>query len=286
MVTSFNPLRVYMYNEGMVRLCTHEYSLNEKELKDSFKHLTNYSINKNSDDFVENSNADEDDTGSKQSFSSFLNRLEGEGKDTKKLLREIHDVAAKTLIAAESECYPKCVGMRGRDECCFELFGFDLMFDADLKVYLIEVNIYPSMMSASPFDKRLKYAMLTDAFHIVGVPSTRAQSRTAPRRDVLLETKEEFERAASTNFTCVYPNKRSVVKLDYIFESKKTSNDIIKHWLLNGGTDARKESSVMPIKKRLSHGRVWEKDEGSRSTISSASSATSGISDCSGISYY
>ena len=75
MVTSFNPLRVYMYNEGMVRLCTHEYNLNEKELKDSFKHLTNYSINKNSDDFVENSNADEDDTGSKQSFSSFLNRL-------------------------------------------------------------------------------------------------------------------------------------------------------------------------------------------------------------------
>ena len=80
-----------------------------------------------------------------------LNRLKSEGKDTGKLMREIHDVAAKTLIAAESECYPKCVGMRGRDECCFELFGFDLMFDADLKVYLIG-NIYPSMMSASPFD--------------------------------------------------------------------------------------------------------------------------------------
>ena len=142
------------------------------------------------------------------------------------------------------------------------------------------------MMSASPFDKRLKYAMLTDAFHIVGVPSTRAESRTAPRRDVLLETKEEFDRAASTNFTCVYPNKRSVVKLDYIFESKKTSNDIIKHWLLNGDTGTSKKSSNVSIGNRLSHGQVWEKDEGSRSTISSASSGTSGISDNSGISYY
>ena len=255
MVTSFNPLRVYMYNEGMVRLCTHEYNLNEDELKDSYKHLTNYSINKNSDDFVENRNADEDDTGSKQSFSALLQKLNSEGKDTQKLLREIHDVAAKTLIAAESECYPKCVGMRGRDRCCFELFGFDLMFDENLKVYLIEVNIYPSMMSASPFDKRLKYSMLTDALHIVGVPTGASISQSPDnnasggKRDVLIETKEELDRASTTNFTCVYPNKRTVKSLDYIFESRKSNNDVVKNWILYGGNkDANVDNNGMMMK--------------------------------------
>lgn len=287
MVTSFNPLRVYMYNEGMVRLCTHEYNLNANELKDSYKHLTNYSINKNSDDFVENRSADEDDTGSKQSFSSFLNKLKVEGRDTKKLLRDMQDVAAKTLIAAESECYPKCVGMRGRDECCFELFGFDLMFDENLKVYLIEVNIYPSMMSASPFDKRLKYGMLTDALHIVGVPTGAKSQTNQPRRDILLETKEEFDRASTTNFTCVYPNKRTVKTLDYIFESRKSNNDIIKNWIMYGNTDANrveKKKGQQQQQEQQQHDNeqpMLYKDDESRSTISSSSSIRSNSSNSS-----
>ena len=53
LVTSMEPLRVYLFEEGLVRLSTKRYSL--KNLRSRFTHLTNFSINKRSESFqVEN----------------------------------------------------------------------------------------------------------------------------------------------------------------------------------------------------------------------------------------
>jgi len=49
-ITSINPLRIYIYKEGLVRLATEEYSNNKKILNNPFVHLTNYSINKHNKD--------------------------------------------------------------------------------------------------------------------------------------------------------------------------------------------------------------------------------------------
>lgn len=51
-ITSLNPLRIYMFEEGLVRFATRPYeppkqSVNtESDLEGKFIHLTNYSINK------------------------------------------------------------------------------------------------------------------------------------------------------------------------------------------------------------------------------------------------
>lgn len=55
-VTSFNPLRVYFYHEGLARFATEEYSNDPKILKNKFVHLTNFSINKRNTKFVRNDN--------------------------------------------------------------------------------------------------------------------------------------------------------------------------------------------------------------------------------------
>jgi hypothetical protein len=55
-VTSFNPLRVYFYHEGLARFATEEYSNDPKILKNKFVHLTNFSINKRNIKFVRNDN--------------------------------------------------------------------------------------------------------------------------------------------------------------------------------------------------------------------------------------
>jgi tubulin polyglutamylase TTLL5 len=49
-VTSFNPLRIYIYPEGLARFATEKYAPGDKENK--YMHLTNYSINKNSANFI------------------------------------------------------------------------------------------------------------------------------------------------------------------------------------------------------------------------------------------
>ena len=51
LVTSVDPLRIYVFKEGLARFATEEYqSKNAKGNK--FIHLTNYSINKKSDNYV------------------------------------------------------------------------------------------------------------------------------------------------------------------------------------------------------------------------------------------
>lgn len=41
-------------------------------------HLTNYAINKDSENFISNTNEEADDVGSKRSFSSILRHIEEE----------------------------------------------------------------------------------------------------------------------------------------------------------------------------------------------------------------
>lgn len=52
LVTSFDPLKVYIFKEGLVRFATEKYSNNPKNLKKRYIHLTNYSVNKKSEGFV------------------------------------------------------------------------------------------------------------------------------------------------------------------------------------------------------------------------------------------
>lgn len=62
LVTSFNPLKVYVYNDGLVRFATEPYSVDPKSINHKYVHLTNFSINKkNTAKFVKNNDRDDSD---------------------------------------------------------------------------------------------------------------------------------------------------------------------------------------------------------------------------------
>lgn len=54
---------------------------------------------------------------------------------------------------------------------CTELYGFDILIDENLKPWLLEVNLSPSLNCDSPLDVRLKSAMLADLLTLVGIPA-------------------------------------------------------------------------------------------------------------------
>lgn len=51
-VTSYDPLRIYVYREGLVRFASEKYEASEISESNIFSHLTNYSINKKNDNYV------------------------------------------------------------------------------------------------------------------------------------------------------------------------------------------------------------------------------------------
>ena len=83
LVTSVKPMRMYLFHDGLVRLCTEEYVKPTKQnLSHVTMHLTNYSLNKNSDNFNQPTHAEADD-GSKRSLSWFMSMIRSEHGDEK-----------------------------------------------------------------------------------------------------------------------------------------------------------------------------------------------------------
>lgn len=52
---------------------------------------------------------------------------------------------------------------------CFEILGFDILVDSDLKPWLLEVNLSSSMVCDSPLDMSIKSNLICDTFNLIGV---------------------------------------------------------------------------------------------------------------------
>ena len=53
------------------------------------------------------------------------------------------------------------------DRHCFEMYGYDIIVDRDLKPWLLEVNASPSLTTTTLADRILKMTLLNDTFDIV-----------------------------------------------------------------------------------------------------------------------
>lgn len=167
MVPSIEPLRIYVFNDGLVRFASEKYSLANKSFANRYIHLTNYSINKKSSSYTSN----DDETmcqGHKWSLKSFWDYMSNCGIDVKKIQQTITDMIIKTIISAEGPICRilKCHARSSYN--CFELFGFDIILDKNLHPWLLEVNISPSLHTKSMLDTNIKGPLVRDMFNIAG----------------------------------------------------------------------------------------------------------------------
>ena len=126
------------------------------------------SINVKSDDFV--SNADSDScVGHKWGTSALWKYLKANhGVDTDKVWKDMCDIIVKTIMASDGVVSSSVKANVAQRSCVHELFGFDVMLDNNLKPSIIEVNISPSLHSASQLDRDIKGRLLRDVFNLAG----------------------------------------------------------------------------------------------------------------------
>ncbi|XP_015413528.1 PREDICTED: tubulin polyglutamylase TTLL5 isoform X2 [Myotis davidii] len=181
LVTSYDPLVIYLYEEGLARFATVRYDQGAKNIRNQFMHLTNYSVNKKSGDYVSCDDPEVEDYGNKWSMSAMLRYLKQEGRDTTALMAHVEDLIIKTVISAELAIATACKTFVPHRSSCFELYGFDVLIDSTLKPWLLEVNLSPSLACDAPLDLKIKASMISDMFTVVGFvcqdPAQRASTR-------------------------------------------------------------------------------------------------------------
>jgi tubulin polyglutamylase TTLL6/13 len=263
LVTSVKPLRMYLFQDGLVRMCTEQYVKPSKSNIDNVQmHLTNYAVNKNSENFIQPTDAAADDEGdgSKRSLSWFMDYIRDERGDVKAdwLWKRMGVLCSRTILSImpslsreydqhfksfnnvpiniatlqnttqyqsnasnnnpssnisnpnpsneedegvvvedvgeddvedknkvdkskekdknndeekneglESDEEKDEKGPQFRGSRCFEVLGFDIMIDDNLKPWLIEVNHLPSFGTDSPLDLDIKGRLFEQVFSIL-----------------------------------------------------------------------------------------------------------------------
>ena len=208
LITKLDPVECYFWNEGMVRFWTEDYKRPTKDnSKELCKHLTNFCINKESENYINPQEYGEENRGSKRLFSKFFEQLVKDSEfdnkkvkrlfskffeqlvkdsefDNKKVKSEIISTIKKTIITlipylrASSKKWinPDLSKVR-----CFQLIGIDILLDQNNKAWLMEINANPSMnmflekinaegeyeRTLSELDKYLKCLVIEDAIKIV-----------------------------------------------------------------------------------------------------------------------
>eukprot|EP00793_Prasinoderma_coloniale_P000943 PRCOL_00007033-RA len=193
LVLSVDPLRIFLYDEGLVRFCTEAYAAPKSSNLDQVcMHLTNYAVNKHNENFKFNEGGVEgkDDADSKWALSTFVDYLASEGQDVDALWAKIKDLVIKTLISAQpllAHNYRQCTAQHEDDDGfkCFELLGLDVMLDWKLRPWLIEVNHSPSFQTDTALDLQIKTALIEDTLALAKVDRAAVnKARAAERSDM------------------------------------------------------------------------------------------------------
>ena len=214
LVKGFDPMEAYLADEGLARLCTEPYRQpNAANMKNMFMHLTNFSLNKNSENYKapdENFLANNDT--SKRLLTQLYQTLEEQGHDVAKIKESISDTVKKCVVAMEpylQHAYHTRVSQNHANTKAFQILGMDILLDKKMNAWLMEVNANPSLNMflekdmppdsgfepekiLSELDKYVKTKVVTEAVRLVtGQGSTEYEGSF---EQLLPSNDEDYER--------------------------------------------------------------------------------------------
>uniref|UniRef100_A0A8C6Q6R8 Tubulin--tyrosine ligase-like protein 9 n=1 Tax=Nothobranchius furzeri TaxID=105023 RepID=A0A8C6Q6R8_NOTFU len=152
LVTSYIPLKAWLYRDGFARFSNTRFFLGT--INDKHMHLTNVSVQKTAPDY----NPEKDCKWQLQQLRRYLTAKHGR-EVVETLFKEIDNIFVRSLQSVHKVII--------NDKHCFELYGYDILLDQNLKPWLIEVNASPSLAPSSKEDYEMKYRLLEDTLNVV-----------------------------------------------------------------------------------------------------------------------
>jgi hypothetical protein len=190
LVTDWNPLNIYFFNEFYVRFSVEEYVTDESALDNAYIHLVNNSIGKNSENFgkvvcADNGEAMEGYMWSYQMFTEYVKYLlskreepsflesnphlknsfiagthmKGEDIVVDRIQHRMKEIAKSSLMCASE--------MIEHRKNSWELYGFDFMVDDQFNAWLIEINSSPACDYSTKVTERYVQKALVELLSVV-----------------------------------------------------------------------------------------------------------------------
>jgi tubulin monoglycylase TTLL3/8 len=155
LLTSWNPVTAWFYERCYLRFGVEDYSI--QDLKNKFIHLTNNSIQKNSELF-ENSEI-EGSMWYSEELAEYIKKNTGSDLWELKIKPKVKEIVMYSL-----ECVQEIVDNRKNS---VELYGFDIMIDEEYNPWLIEINASPAMDYSTTVTECLVKEVMEDVIKVI-----------------------------------------------------------------------------------------------------------------------
>lgn len=238
LITSYDPLMVYLYDDGIVRFATENYSEDKDKLSNKYIHLTNASVNEKNSNYIKN-NDFYDLKESVSSLNAFKKYCEDNKIDYDAILSKIKDYVIKAILSNYDSAVqdlhkyklPSCKNI-------FELFGVEVILDKDYNPHLIGFNSKPELFTNSKVGEKLYNNVICDLLNIIGIRKYNRKSMRKHRRvytleENLKECTKELKRYTG-HFELIFPLKNNIDKYSKFIENKtKLNTELWSYFLRN-----------------------------------------------------
>lgn len=168
LISSLEPLRVYLYRQGFAKLASEPWD--PEDADNPYSQLTNPDINALNDraevpvEFID--------------LDRYRTWLRDQGHDDDRLFARIHDLVALTVISAVDAMRRRTAEVGADPRGCYELLGLDCLVDDALTPWILECNLSPSLgICAAPehggqIEEAVKGGLVRDMIALLDIPGS------------------------------------------------------------------------------------------------------------------
>ncbi|WP_309605570.1 tetratricopeptide repeat protein [Phenylobacterium sp.] len=170
LITSADPLRAYVYSEGIVRIAPEPYAPTADRPGGVAMHITNTALHLDHPGLTISQDPTQDDVGSVRSLTALLRRMTADGLDGEAAFGEIKALMEwfVRLLAADGLFARQAAGSPPR-AYPHKLFGLDVLIDSDGHPWLIEMQRTPAARG-QPLVERINGEMYATLFRMAQAP--------------------------------------------------------------------------------------------------------------------
>ena len=230
LISTIKPLKLYLYNEGFVRIASEKFSILNTQNKYVF--LTNLLLNqKNKNKYIYPQNFPNMEGSNLWNLEYFQKYCDRNNINYNKKFSEVGDIFIKAIISVREKLLKYIEKTNLEYSNFYHLIGFDIIFDENLKPYLLEMNRRCGFRDDNDAEKYYTFNIITDTLNIIGIRPKNILIENDPKEkrnslmDHLEESFCELERPRG-GYKLIFPLKKNIEKYKKFFGENIPEEDI------------------------------------------------------------